>query len=98
MKNNIFSEDTVQAIISRINHLTPDTQAEWGKMNVGQMLAHCNVTYEMVYDNIHPKPNGFVKFMLKAFVKGKVVSDKPYAKNGRTAPQFVVTSSKDFEV
>jgi ribonuclease HIII len=26
----------------------------WGKMNAGQMLAHCNITYEMAYENIHP--------------------------------------------
>ncbi len=98
MKNNVFSPATVEAINGRINSLTPDTQAQWGKMNVSQMLAHCNVTYEMVYEDIHPKPNGFVKMMLKAFVKGKVVSDTPYKKNGRTAPQFMITTSKDFEV
>lgn len=43
-------------------------------MNVAQMLAHCNVTYEMVYENIHPKTNFFMSFILKTFIK-KIVTN-----------------------
>jgi len=96
MKPNIFTKEISSEILNRINSLTPETKAEWGKMNASQMLAHCNVTYEMVYDNTHRKPNGFVKFMLKAFIKSKVVGDSSYTKNQRTAPQFLITESKDF--
>ena len=39
-----------------------------------------------------------MKMMLKAFVKNKVVSEVPYARNTRTAPAFVVKDKKDFEV
>jgi hypothetical protein len=70
---------------------------EWGKMTVAQMLAHCNVTYEMLYENKHPRPNGLVKFMLKLFVKKGVVNEVPYPKNSRTAPQFVILETKEFE-
>ena len=98
MKNNIFEQEAVSQTIGRISNLNADIKANWGKMNVGQMLAHCNVTYEMVYDNKHPKPNAFVKFILKDLVKSKVVSDKPYSKNGKTAPQFVIKEEKDFAI
>lgn len=98
MKNNIFSEEVLNQIVDRINKLTPETKPEWGKMTVGQMLAHCNVAYEMVYQNNHPKPNPVVKFFLKTFIKNTVVSDKPYHKNGKTAPQFLMTETKDFTV
>ena len=98
MKNNIFNAETANEIINRIEQLTPSTKANWGTMDAAKMLAHCNVTYEMVYDNIHPKPNGFLKFILKLLVKGKVVSDKAYPKNGKTAPQFIIKSDKDFSV
>jgi Protein of unknown function (DUF1569) len=84
-------------IIARINQLTPSTQPKWGKMNVAQMLAHCNVTYEMVFDNIHPKPNVFMRFILKAIVKRNVVNETPYPQSVRTAPQFVITDEKEFE-
>jgi Protein of unknown function (DUF1569) len=94
---NIFTKDVADNVISRINQLTPSTQGLWGKMNVAQMLAHCNVTYEMVYDNTHSKPNFFVGFILKLFVKNKVVSEVPYQKNGPTAPAFIIADARDFE-
>ena len=93
---NIFQKSDTEQIIGRINRLTPDTKAQWGKMNVSQMLAHCNVSYEMVYDNIHPKPNGVLKLILKLLVKNKVVTEKMYPKNNRTAPQFIIRDEKDF--
>jgi len=63
------------------------------------MLAHVSVAYDLVYDENHghKPPGGFAKFMLKLFVKGYVVGDKAYKKNGRTAPQFLITEEKDFE-
>lgn len=94
---NIFQKAVTNEIIDRINKLTPESPALWGKMSVSKMLAHCNVTYEMVYDNIHPKPNAFMKFILKNLVKGKVVSEKSYQKNGQTAPQFIIKDEKEFE-
>lgn len=93
---NIFDSKETNAIIDRINKLKPDTQPLWGKMSVGQMLAHCNVTYEMAYEDKHPKPGGFTKFLLKLFVKNGVVGAKPYKKNIRTAPQFLVSEAKNY--
>lgn len=94
---NIFSKEISEQVIDRINCLNATSKANWGKMNVAQMLAHCNVTYEMVYENIHPKPNAFLKFILKMLVKNKVVTETPYPKNGKTAPAFIITEGKDFE-
>jgi hypothetical protein len=94
---NIFNQADTAEVIARINKLSPSSQALWGKMSVGQMLAHCNVTYEMVYDNIHPAPNAVMKFILKLFVKNVVVSEKPFKKNSQTSPAFIITDSKDFE-
>lgn len=84
-------------VIDRINQLTPNTKALWGKMSVEQMLAHCNVPYEFVYTNKHPKPNAFKKFMIKLFAKNMVVGNKPYPKNSRTAHEFIITDEKNFE-
>ena len=94
---SVFNQTDTAEIINRINQLTPTTERRWGKMTVAQMLAHCNVTYEMVYDNIHPKPNAFMRFILKNLVKGKVVSETPYPHNNRTAPQFIIKDEKNFE-
>lgn len=93
----MFNKADVAKVIERINKLTPATKGLWGKMSVAQMLAHCNVSYEMVYDNIHPKPGALMQVMLKLFAKSTVVGNKPYKKNLQTAPQFVIKDEKDFE-
>jgi Protein of unknown function (DUF1569) len=95
---NIFTKDVSENLIQRINNLSNTTNPTWGKMSVDQMLAHCNVTYEMAYENIHAKPNFFMKFILKMLVKNVVVNENPYAKNSRTAPQFLMIESKDFDL
>jgi len=95
---NIFLKEDVFEYIDRINELSPDSKALWGKMSVNQMLAHCNVSYEMVYENIHKKPNNFIKIVLRLFVKNKVVNKKPYSKNNPTAPQFIVKDERNFEI
>lgn len=94
---DIFSKDISDEVIGRINMLNPDSKSIWGKMEVDQMLAHCNVTYELVYESKHPKPKGLKKWMIKAFVKNIVVNEKPYKRNSRTAPEFLITSARDFE-
>ena len=93
---NIFDSKETDIVINRINKLEPITRPLWGKMSADQMLAHCNVTYEMAFEDKHPKPNGFTKFMLKLFVKNTVVGNKPYKKNSRTAPQFLISNARNF--
>lgn len=95
---NIFSQSVSEEMIQRIDALEPNTKPKWGKMSVSQMLAHCNVTYELTYENKHPKPKGFKKWLLKTFIKKIVVSEKPFKKNGRTAPVFLITNDKEFEI
>ncbi|WP_293302081.1 DUF1569 domain-containing protein [Pedobacter sp. UBA4863] len=94
---NIFSKEVSEGVIERINQLTASSQPLWGKMTVAQMLAHCCVTYEMVYTDKHPKPGFFMGFILKNFVKKMVVSAKPYPKSSRTAPAFLISNERDFE-
>lgn len=93
---NVFEKPVTEELINRINQLNAETIPEWGEMTVDQMLAHCNITYEMAYTDKHPKPNAIMKFILKLAVKKTVVGEKPYPKNGQTAPQFLIKEAKDF--
>lgn len=98
MIKNIFDPLISDEVIRRIEQLAPTSEAIWGKMSVDQMLAHCNVTYELTYNpEQFPRPGLFKKFLLKAFVKNMVTSAKPYPKNGRTAPEFLMVDRKNFE-
>ncbi|TKB97812.1 DUF1569 domain-containing protein [Pedobacter cryophilus] len=94
---NVFQLSDKNEILERINKLTPNTQRKWGKMEVAQMLAHLNVSYEMIYEDKHPKPNAFMKLILKLLVKNMVVNEKPYKHNSKTAPAFIIKDDKDFE-
>jgi hypothetical protein len=94
---NIFEPEITEGVISRINKLKPETQRNWGKMTVSQMLAHCCVPYEMVYDNIHPIAGELKTFFMKLLIKNTVVGTKPYKHNSPTAPAFYIKDERDFE-
>jgi hypothetical protein len=96
MLPDIFNKEVSDQVIARIHHLNASSSPQWGKMSVAQMLAHCCVTYEMVYTDKHPKPNFFMKLMLKTLVKNNVVNEKQYKHNSPTAPQFIIKDEKDF--
>ncbi|MEE9348470.1 MAG: DUF1569 domain-containing protein [Flavobacteriaceae bacterium] len=95
---NIFDKTVCNEVISRINNLNSKSNPVWGTMTVAQMLAHTNIQYEVIYESDKfPKPNALTRFMLKTFVKETVVGPKPFKRNGRTAPYFIINDSKDFE-
>ncbi len=94
---NYFEKTTHENILSRINQLNNDTPPQWGTMSVDKMLAHCCVTYEMAFEDKHPKPGAFKRFLLKLLVKKAVVGEKEYSKNGATAPEFIIKNERDFE-
>lgn len=98
--DSLFTKSVSDGLIARINALQTDTRPQWGKMDAAQMLAHCNCIYDMVYDREYsqrnPPPNAFVRALLKLFLKPAVVGPKPYRRNGRTAPEFLIKSDKVF--
>ena len=93
---DIFSIEVTDQIIGRINLLSENSKPNWGEMNVSQMLAHCNVAYEMCFETNHKKPGAVKRFLLKAFIKRLVTNETPYNRNSRTAPEFLITSEKEF--
>lgn len=93
----IFDKNVTDSIISRIEKLTPESKPLFGKMNVGQMLAHCNVTYRYVYEaEAFKAPSPFFKLILKLLVKKMVVNEVPYKPGGRTGPDFIITDERNF--
>ena len=95
---NIFEYNTCEQICQRITKLTVNIKPLWGKMSAAQMLAHCNVTYEYVYEPDKYKPaTGFMKLILMWFIKKQVVSEKPYKKSSPTGPDFKIITDKNFE-
>ena len=95
---NIFDPKTTEFLTERINKLTAQTTPQWGKMTVGQMLAHCSVAYDQAFDPNAKRPPLPVRFLLKLLLKGRLTdSTTPYKKNSGTAPAFLITDAREFE-
>jgi hypothetical protein len=94
---NLFDADVKTEIVGRINKLTPQSQAKWGKMNVAQMLAHLQLPIAIAYGTHRPK-GSFLLRLLGPLFKSKLWDSKPYKQGLPTDPTFVMTGAeKDFE-
>tara|TARA_B110000091_G_scaffold81708_1_gene90031 strand:- start:1079 stop:1531 length:453 start_codon:yes stop_codon:yes gene_type:complete len=94
---NLFNTTVAKEVIGRIESLTVKSTPKWGTMSASKMLAHCCVTYEMVYTNNYPRPNRLTRWILKKFIKNSVVSEKAYPKNIKTAAQFIIKNEPVFD-
>jgi hypothetical protein len=85
-----------QEIINRINTLTPKHTGKWGKMDVGQMLAHCQKPLEIALTD--PKPSRvLLGRIIGPFAKEGVFGPKPYKRDGYTPPPFKITTPQEFQ-
>ena len=69
----IFDHSTREGLISRINTLNENSKAQWGKMNICQMLKHCTLYEEMMLGKVTFKRaflgRLFGKMALKEFIQ-----------------------------
>jgi hypothetical protein len=94
---DLFDPSVKQDIIERINKLTAQTKAQWGKMNVSQMLAHVQMPIRIAFGTHNPK-GSFLLRLIGPLFKSKLWDAKPYKQSLPTDPTFVMTGSeKDFE-
>ena len=93
---NLFEPAVKQEIIGRINKLTPGSQRQWGKMDVAQMLAHCQMPLGVAIGKHTLKGSFFIKLIGPLFKK-KLFNDQPFKQNLPTDKSFKMTDPKDFE-
>ena len=84
---NLFEPGVKQEILERINKLTPQTQRQWGKMDVGQMLAHCQMPLG-VGVGVHKIPRSFMGRILGSMVKSILYNEKPFKRSLPTDKSF----------
>ncbi len=53
---NLFNEADKQEILRRIDTLTPQSKALWGKMNVNQGLRHMTMAFDIPTGKLDPTP------------------------------------------
>ena len=96
---SLFESETHQDILNRIEQLNENSTANWGKMNVGQMLKHCQLPIEVALGKreMKGKAGFFTKIIFKLF-KPMMYNDKPWKRNIGTAKEFVITESQVFDM
>lgn len=81
---------------ARIKALTSESRPLWGKMDVAQMLAHCQQPLRVAIGQLRLK-RSLVGVLFGGMAKRSLLSGKPWGKGMPTAPEFRVTSQQDFE-
>jgi len=94
---SLFTEAAYAEILQRLESLSPDSKAKWGKMDVGQMLAHCQEPLKVPLGKIDlEKPNRFFLFLM-SFLKESLYNDKPWKKGLPTSKEFKIVDERDFQ-
>ncbi|MEP7237364.1 MAG: DUF1569 domain-containing protein [Ferruginibacter sp.] len=93
---NLFDKEAYSEIINRINALTAQSQRQWGKMDVAQMMAHCKEAFKVPLSD-KKMPRMFVGLMIGWMIKPKLYNESPWKKNLPTAPNFIIKDNRDFE-
>jgi hypothetical protein len=76
---NFHNSEDYQKLIDRITALSPNAKAQFGKMNVNEMICHLNDSMKVALGEIRPKHIGnFITRM--AFLKRFVLSRKSFQK------------------
>jgi len=88
----VFDETLRAELISRINLLDENSRAQWGKMNVYQMLKHCTLWEEWVLgkSNLKYKQSFIGLIFGKIALKSSVKDDKPMERNIPAGREFIV--------
>lgn len=94
---NLFDNSTIEEVVNRLNSLTPQSQRQWGKMEVAQMLAHCKEAFKVPLMEKSP-PRMFMGYLIGWMIKNKLYNDSPWKQNLPTAPQFIIKDERNFEL
>ena len=86
---SIFNQSTRVEIKNRIQSLSADNTAQWGKMNVSQMMRHCTKWDEMALGKTVYKQSFLGRLFGKMALKD-IMKDEPMKKNMPTVPSFKV--------
>lgn len=93
---SLFDKPAYEEIVNRLENLNPDSQRQWGKMDVAQMLAHLQQAFKVPLSE-RPMPRMFLGRLIGVFIKSKLYNDSPWSKGLPTAPEFIIKDTRNFE-
>ena len=93
---SLFDNHQYTSFVTRINKLTPQAIAQWGKMDVAQMFAHCKEAFKVPLSE-KKLPRILIGYIFGPLIKAKLYNESPWKKNLPTSPNFKIKGQRDFE-
>jgi hypothetical protein len=93
---SVFAKESRDELINRINLLNENSTAQWGKMNVSQMIKHCTQWDEMALGKRIYKQSFIGKLFGKMALKD-MMKDEPIKRNLPTVPSFKIKENGNVE-
>jgi hypothetical protein len=84
----VFDKTTRDELINRINTLNENSIAQWGKMNIYQMLKHCTLWEEWIFSKKHNKQTLIGRIFGKMALKNILKDEKPLRRDTPTIREF----------
>ncbi len=89
----IFDKPTRDELIGRIKTLNENSEAQWGKMNVYQMIEHCIRWEEMISGEMVCKQAFIGRLFGKMVLKRLLKDEGPLKRSTPTSPELRVTET-----
>ena len=86
----VFDNVSRAELLERLNSLNENCKAQWGKMNVYQMMKHCTKWDDMMLGNIKVERMFLGRLFGKAALKNVLKNENDLRKNSPSAPELVI--------
>ena len=93
--DNIFVKEDNQELLDRLDKLSPKSKPLWGKMNVCQMVTHCQKPLEVAEGKLKLK-RGLLGLLFGKLAKNNFLKNG-FKKNMQTIPAFKIDETLEFE-
>ena len=93
---SIFETEAKAELLNRLENLEAESSAKWGKMNVNQMLVHCQKPIELALGESTIKKPNFLMGMMMKLVAPSLYNDKPWKEGLPTAKEFIIVNTEAF--
>ena len=92
---SLYREADRTALLDRLQRLSPEARAQWGKMDVAQAMAHCQTPLRIGLGEITVK-RAFIGRLFGGMAKRKQVSGQVTPRGLPTLNEFRVSDQRDF--
>ncbi len=89
---SLFNAADNAAFIARIESLTAAHTPQWGKMNVGQMVVHCQRPLEVAFGELKLRKT-LIGMLFGGMAKRKLAQEKPWDRNMPTDSHFKIAAT-----